>query len=192
MDPINILIGLNIIATFGASYSGAKKGFKSKVGAYKEKPNTYLQWLPLAFSTITLLLLIVSVFQVGTLEYAAEYQTIRYIGLVFYLVFSWVQIWSFKTLGNSYSQEVLIMKDHKLITIGPFKIIRHPQYLSQMLIDMGAAAATLSYILLPVAVVQIPFLFMRASLEEKLLEKHFGENWKSYKKKSGFFLPFVG
>lgn len=192
MDPINIIIGLNIIATFGASYSGAKKGFKSRLGAYKEKPNTYLQWLPLTFSTITLLLLIVSVFQVGTLEYAEEYQTIRYIGLAFYLIFSWIQNWSFRVLGDSYSQEVLIMKDHKLITTGPFKFIRHPQYLSQILLDLGAAAATLSYVLFPFAVIQIPFLFMRASIEDKLLEKHFGESWKTYKQKSGFFIPFVG
>jgi len=192
MDPINIIIGLNIIATFGANYTGAKKGVRTKIGAYKEKPKTFLQWLPLTFSTITLLLLIVSIFQVGTLEYAEEYQTIRYIGLAFYLIFSWVQIWAFKTLGESYAQEIIIFKDHQLITKGPFKMIRHPQYLSQMLLDFGAAAATLSFILLPFAVIQIPFLFMRASFEEKLMEKHLGESWKSYKQKTGSFLPFIG
>ncbi len=192
MDPINIIIGLNIIATFGANYSGAKKGFKSKVGAFKDKPKTYLQWLPLSFSTLTLLLLILSVFQIGTLEYAEEYQTIRYIGLAFYLLFSWLQIWSFKTLGENYSQEILIMKNHQLVTKGPFKVIRHPQYLSQMLLDLGASAATLSFILMPIALIQIPFLFMRASVEDGLLEKHFGDSWKSYKQKTGSILPFIG
>lgn len=192
MDPINIIIGLNIIATFGANYSGAKKGVKAKVGVFKDKPKTYLQWLPLTFSTITLLLLIVSIFQIGTIEYAEEYQTIRYIGLVLYLIFSWVQIWAFKTLGESYAQEILVLKEHKLITNGPFRIIRHPQYLSQMMLDVGAAAATLSFILFPVAVIQIPFLFMRATLEDKLMEKHFGEKWKSYKSKTGSVIPFIG
>lgn len=192
MDPINIIIGLNIIATFGANYSGARKGVKSKIGAVKEKPKTYLQWLPLTFSTITLLLLIVSVFQIGTIEYAEEYQIIRYIGLVFYLIFSWVQIWAFRTLGESYTQEIAVLKEHQLITGGPFRIIRHPQYFSQIMLDLGAAAATLSFILLPVAVVQIPFLFMRASLEDKLMEKYFGEKWKSYKSKTGSVIPFIG
>lgn len=192
MDPINIVIGLNIIATFGANYSGAKKGFKSKVGAFKDKPKTYLQWLPLTFSTLTLLLLIISVFQLGTIEYTEEYQMIRYIGLAFYLLFSWMQVWAFKVLGENYSQEILIIKNHQLITKGPFKLIRHPQYLSQILMDLGAAAATLSFILLPVALIQIPFLFMRAALEDNLLQKHFGEDWKSYKQKTGSFLPFIG
>lgn len=192
MDPINIVIGLNIIATFGANYSGAKKGFKSKVGAFKDKPKTYLQWLPLTFSTLTLLLLIISVFQLGTIEYTEEYQMIRYIGLAFYLLFSWMQVWAFKVLGENYSQEILIIKNHQLITKGPFKLIRHPQYLSQILMDLGAAAATLSFILLPVALIQIPFLFMRAALEDNLLQKHFGEDWKSYKQKTGSILPFIG
>jgi protein-S-isoprenylcysteine O-methyltransferase Ste14 len=192
MDPINIIIGLNIIATFGANYTGAKKGVKTKIGSFKEKPKTYLQWLPLAISTLTLILLIISVFQLGTLEYAEEYNIIRYIGLVFYLVFSWIQIWAFKTLGENYAQEIIVFKDHQLITKGPFKLIRHPQYLSQILLDLGAAAATLSFILLPFAIIQIPFLFIRASLEDKLMEKHLGERWESYRQKTGSFLPFVG
>lgn len=192
MDPINIIIGLNIIATFGANVSGAKKGFKDKIGAAKEKPNTYLQKLPLILSTITLLGLILGVFQIGTLEYITEYNLIRYIGLAIYLIFSWVQIWAFKTLGENYSQDILIKKDHQLVTKGPFRIIRHPQYMSQILLDLGGAAATLSYIVAPIAVIQILFILLRASVEDKLMAKHFGNKFSSYKKKSGFVLPFIG
>ncbi|MFZ2323534.1 MAG: isoprenylcysteine carboxylmethyltransferase family protein [Ignavibacteriaceae bacterium] len=192
MDPINIIISLNIIATFGANFSGAKKGVKDKVGVFKDKPKTYLQTLPLVFSTLTLVVLIISVFQVGTLEYKNENQTIRIIGLLFYLIFSWIQIWAFKTLGENYSQDIAIKKNHQLVTKGPFGIIRHPQYLSQMLLDLGAAVATLSFILAPLAIIQIPFLFMRASFEDKLLEKHFGDNFRAYKKKAGQLFPFIG
>lgn len=58
--------------------------------------------------------------------------------------------------------------------------------------DIGGAAATLSFILAPLALIQIPFLFMRALMEDKLLEKHFGENFRSYKKKTGMIFPFIG
>ena len=192
MDPINIIIGLNIIATFGANVGAAKKGIKDKVGVFKDKPKTYLQTLPLILSTIALVVLIVSLFQIGTLEYKTEYQTIRVIGLAFYIVFSWVQIWSTKTLGDYFSQDIAIKKEHHLVTNGPFKFIRHPQYLSQFLMDLGGAAATLSFILAPLALIQIPFLFMRASMEDKLLEKHFGESFRVYKKKTGMIIPFIG
>lgn len=192
MDPINIIIGLNIIATFGANFDGAKRGIKDKVGVFKDKPKTYLQTLPLVLSTITLVFLIISVFQIGTFEYRIDNQTLRIIGLCFYIIFSWVQIWAFKVLGDNYSQDIAIKKDHKLVTSGPFKIVRHPQYLSQMLMDLGGAVATLSFILAPLALIQIPFLLMRASFEDELLEKHFGENFRSYKKKSGMIFPFIG
>lgn len=192
MDPINIIIGLNIIATFGANIGAAKKGFKDKIGVFKDKPKTYLQTLPPVLSTITLVVLIISLFQIGTLEYKAENQTLRIIGLVFYLVFSWVQIWATNVLGENYSQDIAIKKNHQLVTNGPFKVVRHPQYLSQFLMDLGGAAATLSFIVAPLALIQIPFLFIRASLEDKLLEKHFGENFRIYKKKSGMIFPFIG
>jgi len=192
MDPINIIIGLNIIATFGANVGAAKKGIKDKVGVFKDKPKTYLQSLPLILSTIALVVLIVSLFQLGTLEYTSENQTIRVLGLAFYLVFSWVQIWATKVLGDNFSQDIAIKKDHHLIAIGPFKLVRHPQYLSQLLMDLGGAAATLSFIIAPLALIQLPFLFLRASLEDKLLEKHFGENFRSYKKKTGMIFPFIG
>jgi protein-S-isoprenylcysteine O-methyltransferase Ste14 len=58
--------------------------------------------------------------------------------------------------------------------------------------DLGAAVALLSYVVFPLAIIEIPFLIMRASLEEKMLEKYFKDDFKSYKKKSGFFIPFIG
>lgn len=192
MDPINIFIGLNLIATFGANIGAAKKGVKDKIGVFKDKPKTYLQTLPLYTSMLTLAVLTVSLFQIGTLTYKPEYQTIRIIGFLVYLTFSWVQIWATRTLADNYSQEIAIKKDHKLITSGPFKFVRHPQYLSQVLVDFGGAVATLSYILAPLALIQIPIMFLRAFFEDKLLEKHFGENFRSYKKKSGLIIPFIG
>lgn len=192
MDPISIIVGLNIIATFGANVSGAKKGFKDKIGAAKEKPNTYLQKFPVILSTFTLIGLILGVFQIGTLEYTTEHFLIRSIGLVVYLAFSWIQVWAYKTLGENYSQDILIKKNHQLVTKGPFKFIRHPQYMSQILIDLGGAVATLSFIVAPFAVIQIPFILLRASFEDKLLAKHFTDGFASYKKKSGFILPFIG
>ncbi len=192
MDPINIIVGLNVVATFGAHYSGTKRDFRSKVGAAKEKPKSYLQSWPVYLSTLTLIGIILGIFQTGTLEYLPSYQPVRIIGLFFFLIFSWIQVLCVKTLAESYSQEVLIHKDHILVTGGIFRFVRHPQYLSQMLMDLGAAAALLSYVVLPIALIEIPFLVMRAVMEEKLLEKHFKDDYKEYKKKSGFFIPFIG
>jgi protein-S-isoprenylcysteine O-methyltransferase Ste14 len=192
MDPINIIILLNIIATFGANVTGAKRGLKSTVSEIKEKPKTFLQKFPPLVSMLSLVALILAVFQIGTLDYLEEYDIIRYIGLAVYLVFSWVQVWSFKTLGDNYSQEIIIKKNHELIIKGPFKIIRHPQYLCQIILNLGATAATFGYIVGLLTLIEIPIYMMRASLEDKLLAKYFSEKFSDYKKKSGFMIPFIG
>jgi protein-S-isoprenylcysteine O-methyltransferase Ste14 len=192
MDPINIIVALNIIATFGANVTTAKKGFRSVITSYKEKPKSFLQNVPVYFTVITLVALILGVFRLGVIEYKPEYLTVRIVGLFLYVIFSWVQIWSFKSLGEFYSQEILIYKNHELINKGPYKILRHPQYLAQILVDIGGGLAVMSYLLLPIALIEIPFLIMRAILEEKLLEKNFKERFAEYKKKTGFLIPFIG
>lgn len=192
MDPINIIILLNVIGTFGANVTGAKRGLKSTVSEIKEKPKTFLQKFPPVLSMLSLVALILAVFQIGTLDYTDEYNVIRYIGLAVYLVFSWIQVWSFKSLGDNYSQDIMIKKKHELVTNGPYKIIRHPQYLCQILLDLGATAATLGYVVGLFAIFEIPIYFMRASVEDKLLAKYFAEKFSDYKKKSGFIIPFIG
>ena len=192
MDPINIIVALNIIATFGANVTTAKKGFRSVITSYKEKPKSFLQNVPVYFTVITLVTLILGVFRLGVIEYKPGYNNLRVVGLIFYIIFSWVQIWSFKSLGEFYSQEILIYKNHDLIMKGPYKLLRHPQYLSQILLDIGGGLAVMSFILLPIAIIEIPFLIMRAILEEKLLEKNFKERFADYKKKTGFLFPFIG
>jgi protein-S-isoprenylcysteine O-methyltransferase Ste14 len=192
MDPINIIILLNVIGTFGANVTGAKRGLKSTVSEIREKPKTFLQKFPPVLSMLSLVALVLAVFQIGTFDYTKEYDLIRYIGLAVYLVFSWIQVWSFKSLGDNYSQDIMIKKKHELITKGPFKLIRHPQYMCQILLDLGATAATLGYVVGLLALIEIPIYIMRASVEDKLLSKYFAENFSDYKKKSGFMIPFIG
>lgn len=192
MDPINIIIGINIIATFGANFSGAKKGLKTRVSNYKERPKTWLQTVPSLLATISLLLLILGIFKIGTLDYSPGLDRLRLYSMIVYTAFSWFQIAAYKTLGENYAQDIVILKNHSLVKKGAYKIIRHPHYLAQIIIDLSAALAVLSYLILPVAIIQIPLLIMRAAAEEKLLAKNFGAEFSEYKKKTGFMIPFLG
>lgn len=194
MDPINIFVGINLVLTFSANMSGAKKGFKQSLTNVKERPKTYLQSLPPNLAMIILVVTILAVFQVGTLNYEANKNLfqLRLVGLVLYIIFSWFQVWAFKKMGDNYSNEIIITKNHSLVTGGPFRFIRHPLYLAQITSDLGAAIALLSYIALPLILIEIPILYMRARYEEKLLSRYFGEQFEVYRKKSGMFLPFLG
>lgn len=195
MDPINLIVGINLLLSMSANISGAKRGMKTKVTGALERPKTFLQKAPPNVAAIVLVLLFLAVFKVGTLgeEFEKQYFIVRVIGMIIFLIFSWVQVLSFKSLGSSYSQDIVVFKNQKLYTGGLYKFIRHPQYLSQILSDLGAAVALLGFIALPlIIIVEIPLFILRASAEDKLLAKHFGDEFKSYKKHSGFMLPFIG
>lgn len=195
MDPINLIIAINLFVSLTANYSGARKGLKTSITKVVERPVSFLQKLPPNISAIILVLTIVSIFKIGTLpeEIWNKFFTIRIIGLSLFLIFSWLQVLSYKSLGKNYAQDVVILKSHELYTGGIYRFIRHPQYLSQILSDLGAGMALLSYLVLPLVILlEIPLFIMRASLEEKILRKHFGEDYFAYRKKSGFMIPFIG
>jgi protein-S-isoprenylcysteine O-methyltransferase Ste14 len=195
MDAINLLVAINLFVSLSANYSGAKKGLKTSITKVVERPVTFLQKVPPNTAAIILVLTILSVFKVGTLpvEYEVQYQTLRIIGLGMFIIFSWIQVWAYKSLGKFYAQDIVILKEHKLVTSGPYKIIRHPQYVSQFLSDLGAGLALLSFTVTPlVVIIELPLFVMRAIEEDRLLRKHFNVDFDTYKKRSGFMLPFIG
>ena len=195
MDPINILLGLALFVSIAANFSGSKKGMKAKVVNVEKRPKTYLQKLPLNISAMIVIMEILGVFEIGTLnsDINEKYFFVRIGGLIMFILFSWVQTLSYKKLGEYYSPEISIFKSHNLISDGPYKNIRHPQYISQILSDFGAGLAIMSYLVLPMVIfVLLPLFILRAKYEEKLLSEKFGDDWSGYKKRSGFLLPFIG
>jgi len=191
MDAINILVAINLALSFVSNLGLTKEAFTGKISPVKEKPSSYLQSFPLWISSLIILLTILAIFQIGTISYDKKYLSVRLAGLIIYILFTWLQISSFKALGKNHSPDVLIKKEHQLVTNSFYKWIRHPQYLFQILIDFGSAFATLSYLILPFAILQAFLLVKRAKLEEKLLEKHFSNSFLDYKSKTGFFIPFI-
>jgi protein-S-isoprenylcysteine O-methyltransferase Ste14 len=195
MDPINIIVGIILIVSMAANFSAAKSAVKQTVVKFEVRPKTWLQKTPPNIAAIVLILEILAIFGIGVIEIdsAGEYLTVRLIGLAAYAFFSWMQVKATKGLGKNYSQEIGIIKNHKLVTSGIYKTIRHPQYVSQTLSDLGAGVALLGYIIIPIVVViELPLFILRAKREDALLKNHFKEDYVGYKKQSGFMFPFIG
>ncbi|MEK6552661.1 MAG: isoprenylcysteine carboxylmethyltransferase family protein [Bacteroidota bacterium] len=195
MDPINLLVAINLFISMSANFSGAKKGLKTSITKVVERPATFLQKFPPNVAALILILTIFSIFKIGTFggDIETRFANVRIIGLIIFVIFSWVQVWAYKSLGKDYAQDIVILKEHQLHTTGIYKFIRHPQYISQVLSDLGAGLALLSYTVVPIVILfELPLFIMRASVEDKLLQKYFGEKFTAYKKQSGFIIPFIG
>ncbi len=79
-----------------------------------------------------------------------------------------------------------------LVSTGAFRHVRHPLYLSSLLFYLGLAVSTASLFSLVLLVVIFVFYNYIASYEEKLLEVRLGEDYKSYKKRTGKWVPRIG
>lgn len=99
--------------------------------------------------------------------------------------------WSAMALGKQYSTEITIQEDHRLITSGPFRVIRHPRYLGVILMALGYALLFRSLAGLAITVFLIAALVWRLSGEEKMMADEFGAEWQAYREKTWRLVPFL-
>ncbi|GIK49820.1 MAG: isoprenylcysteine carboxyl methyltransferase [Alphaproteobacteria bacterium] len=83
-------------------------------------------------------------------------------------------------------------QEGRLAVTGPYKLIRHPQYLAFILVMVGFLVqwpTIITAIMFPVLV----FMYVRlAKSEEREAESRFGEAWRAYAARTPGFLPRFG
>jgi protein-S-isoprenylcysteine O-methyltransferase Ste14 len=78
-----------------------------------------------------------------------------------------------------------------IIKDGLFKLVRHPFYLSLILITLSLVLLFDSYVLLVGSAVVAVILVSEARKEERLLAEEFGEEYFSYQRETGMFFPKI-
>jgi len=123
---------------------------------------------------------------------AIEIFPISVFGLLLGIIGLIIRYIAFTTLGRFFTRTLRESDDHILITNGIYKYIRHPGYLSDFLIFIGAALAMSN--LIPILVIPVTFALAytyRIRVEEKMLLKIFGEQYSDYQKTSKRLIPFI-
>jgi protein-S-isoprenylcysteine O-methyltransferase Ste14 len=79
----------------------------------------------------------------------------------------------------------------ELVTGGPYRVVRHPVYLAMLVMCLGIAIGLRSWLGIALTtIVYFPSAVYRARLEEAALDEKFGEEWKAYRDRSHFIIPF--
>jgi protein-S-isoprenylcysteine O-methyltransferase Ste14 len=76
-----------------------------------------------------------------------------------------------------------------VIRKGPFRLVRHPIYLSEILFYLGLLMFRTSLAAAVIWILAIIFFVYIAKYEEKLLLARFGEDYKAYMRDVGMYLP---
>ncbi len=83
-------------------------------------------------------------------------------------------------------------EEHKLVTKGLYKVVRHPMYFGAILMMLGPYIAFRSILVLIGTVVSyIPLMKMRIKLEEETLIGTFGDDYKNYIKRTRKLIPLI-
>jgi protein-S-isoprenylcysteine O-methyltransferase Ste14 len=103
-----------------------------------------------------------------------------------------LRIIAFRTLGRYYTRTLVTVTGQGVVERGPYRYVRHPGYLSTLLIWVGAAAG-FGFLLPPLLelVLLVPVYAYRIRVEESMLLKHLGSEYSSYRARSWRLVPFV-
>jgi protein-S-isoprenylcysteine O-methyltransferase Ste14 len=115
----------------------------------------------------------------------------RYVGLLLCCIGVAARIVALKTLGKQFSAYVTLQSNHRLVQHGIYSVIRHPLYLSLLLIPTGVVLVFASVLALPILILAAAFVFDRMQKEERLLAAHFGSEFEHYQRRSFRLIPFL-
>ncbi len=106
----------------------------------------------------------------------------------------WLMAWGRLALGRQYfvslTMGTQLLAGHRLITEGPFTLVRHPMYFGFLLTGLGGILIYRTWTWVFVAL-NFFGLAVRARREEQALAAEFGAQWQSYSRRVPGMIPFM-
>jgi protein-S-isoprenylcysteine O-methyltransferase Ste14 len=95
-----------------------------------------------------------------------------------------------RELGKQWSLQARLVEGHKLVTTGPYSLVRHPIY-TAMLGKLIATGIVISHwaVLVPAILIFLIGTLIRTRFEERLLEEAFGEEFSRWRSKVPALIP---
>lgn len=95
-------------------------------------------------------------------------------------------------LKSSWANQIRVYEGQRLLTNGPFAVVRHPLYASLIWMFIGGSLIYANPLALALTLgVFVPMMYVRAKKEDALLEATFAGEFAEYKSRTGMFLPKV-
>jgi protein-S-isoprenylcysteine O-methyltransferase Ste14 len=92
-----------------------------------------------------------------------------------------LRLWAIHTLGAMFTRYVQVSDDHRVVTDGPYRYVRHPSYTGALLMFAGVGIG-LGNALSIALVLGLPLIgyLVRIAREEALLHERLGEPYAAY------------
>jgi protein-S-isoprenylcysteine O-methyltransferase Ste14 len=100
-------------------------------------------------------------------------------------------VWARVTLGRNWSAEVTFKEDHELIESGPYALARHPIYTGLTAMALGTALDAGRAIGFAIFVGLCAGLWWKMRSEERIMSRHFPDEYADYRTRVRAIIPFV-
>jgi protein-S-isoprenylcysteine O-methyltransferase Ste14 len=100
-------------------------------------------------------------------------------------------IWTLHSLGKNLTDTVVTRREHTLVTIGPYRWIRHPFYDSVALCIFANSLIAANWFLFLTGGLALVLIVVRTRKEEEKLLARFGDAYRAYMQRTGRFLPRI-
>lgn len=98
--------------------------------------------------------------------------------------------WAIVVLGRSFTVDVQIAPDHRLVESGPFRLVRHPSYTGVLLASFGFALSLCNWAALVIIMLPITAAFIRRmNVEEQALDAALGPTYADYIMRTKRLMP---
>ena len=105
-------------------------------------------------------------------------------------VFGWLPIFTFRSRGKVEGKSYIHTTE--LVDSGIYSIVRHPQYLAGLLINIGAVLITLHWSVIVLGVLSVGMYYWSALVEEEKNISKFGESYRIYMRRVPRFNFLLG
>jgi len=96
-----------------------------------------------------------------------------------------------KMLGGLYTSYLGIQPMHHLVTNGPYKYVRHPGYLGEIMSMFGVGISLGSIVGIGLAIISVFLVLKRLQHEEEMLMTELGNEYQNYAKRTKRLIPFI-
>jgi protein-S-isoprenylcysteine O-methyltransferase Ste14 len=102
----------------------------------------------------------------------------------------WIMLAAIRVLGKQWSLTARVLEGHKLITTGPYTLVRHPIYTALLGMTLATGLAQSNWLALAVAIlVYMTGTMIRIKSEERLLRETFGEEYEEFARRVPALIP---
>jgi protein-S-isoprenylcysteine O-methyltransferase Ste14 len=182
---------LGIIAWYAIRYPFERRARRSRVVSNRRSRSDFAGLASALFGMAVLPAFYVASGIPESADYPARLWAVI-LGAIIFGTALWLFRVSHKMLGRNWSITLEIREQHRLVSSGPYALVRHPMYTSFFLMAVGQAFLLSNWAVGLGGLIGFALLFfLRVDKEERMMLENFGPEYRDYMERTKRLIPYI-